>query len=67
MVLSPVIDARVYAIRQIMHTNDDETCKKTLQCQVPEMRQDNVIIIDEKVLPDQKPPPGSAEAEYAAA
>lgn len=38
-----------------MHNNDDETCVRILQSQAPAMDKSSVILIDEKVLPDEKP------------
>ncbi|KAL1987270.1 hypothetical protein VTN96DRAFT_4298 [Rasamsonia emersonii] len=51
----PVKGARAYYFRQIMHNNDDETCVRILQSQAPAMDKSSVILIDEKVLPDEKP------------
>lgn len=43
-------------MRQCLHNNSDETCIKMLQSQLPALGPDSVLIIDEKVLPDEKPP-----------
>ncbi|GJN82284.1 hypothetical protein PLIIFM63780_005823 [Purpureocillium lilacinum] len=62
----PVKGARVYYFRQIMHNNDDETCIRILQAQLPAMGPDSVIVIDDKTLPDEKPPQGAPGIEYTA-
>ncbi|KAK2594288.1 hypothetical protein QQS21_007994 [Conoideocrella luteorostrata] len=61
-----VKNARVYYFRQIMHNNDDEACIRILQSQIPAMGPDSVIIIDDKTLPDDKPPQGTPGVEYTA-
>ncbi|KAK7408045.1 hypothetical protein QQX98_009818 [Neonectria punicea] len=62
----PVKNSRVYYFRQIMHNFDDEKCVKILKSQIPAMGPDSVIVIDDKVLPDSKPPPGTPGVEYTA-
>ncbi|KAF7561618.1 hypothetical protein G7046_g2514 [Stylonectria norvegica] len=62
----PVKDARVYYFRQIMHNFDDETCIRILQSQLPAMGPHSVVIIDDKVLPDEKPQPDMPGVEYTA-
>ena len=49
-----------------MHNNDDETCIRILKAQIPAMDKNSVIVIDDKTLPDEKPPPGTAGVEYTA-
>lgn len=66
MMTSSILDARVYYFRQIMHNNDDETCIRILRSQLPAMSADAVIIIDDKTLPDNKPPQGTPGVEYTA-
>ncbi|KAL1962581.1 hypothetical protein VTN77DRAFT_9374 [Rasamsonia byssochlamydoides] len=55
LIEQPVKGARAYYFRQILHNNDDETCIRILQSQAPAMDKSSVILIDEKVLPDEKP------------
>ena len=50
-----------------MHNFDDETCVKVLQSQIPAMSPNSVIVVDDRVLPDAKPPPGMPGVEYTAA
>jgi hypothetical protein len=57
--------ARAYYFRQILHINDDETCHQILKSQIPAMSKDSVILIDEKVLPDDQT--DAASGEYATA
>lgn len=49
-----------------MHNNDDETCLRILKSQLPAMGPNSVIIIDDKTLPDEKPPQGTPGVEYTA-
>ncbi|KAG3176827.1 hypothetical protein PC129_g25540 [Phytophthora cactorum] len=49
-----------------MHNYDDETCIRILTCQIPSMGPNSVIVIDDKVLPDSKPPPDTPGVEYTA-
>ncbi len=37
-----------------MHNNDDDTCVRILRAQMPAMGLHSVILIDDKVLPDEK-------------
>lgn len=60
----PSQGARVYYFRQIMHNYDDETCIRILQAQAPALRPGSVIVVDDKSLPDEKPPQGSPALEY---
>lgn len=60
------LDASVYYFRQIMHNNDDATCIRILQSQLPAMGAASVIIIDDKCLSDEKPPQDSPGIEYTA-
>ncbi|KAK8093327.1 S-adenosyl-L-methionine-dependent methyltransferase [Apiospora hydei] len=60
-------DARAYYFRQIMHNYDDEICIAILKAHVGAMGEHSVILIDDKVLPDEKPPAGSPGVEYTAA
>jgi hypothetical protein len=57
--------ARAYYFRQVLHNNDDDTCHRILKCQIPAMSEDSVILIDEKVLPDNKT--DTAGGEYTSA
>ncbi|KAG6368470.1 hypothetical protein INS49_002677 [Diaporthe citri] len=63
----PVKGARVYYFRQIIHNFDDVACVRILESQVPALGPDNVIVIDDKVLSDNKPPAGTPGIEYTAA
>ncbi|OAA35865.1 O-methyltransferase, family 2 [Beauveria brongniartii RCEF 3172] len=63
----PVKDACVYYFRQIMHNNDDATCIRILQSQLPAMGPSSVIVIDDKCLSDDKPPQDAPGVEYTAA
>lgn len=49
-----------------MHNNDDATCIRILQSQIPAMGPDSVIIIDDKCLSNEKPPQGTPGVEYTA-
>lgn len=49
-----------------MHNFDDETCIRILKSQIPAMGPNSIIVIDDKVLPDSKPPPGTPDVEYTA-
>lgn len=49
-----------------MHNNDDETCIRILQSHIPALGPNSVIIIDDKTLPDEKPPQGTPGVEYTA-
>ena len=55
----------MYYFRQIFHNNNDETCHRILQSHLPALKQDSVILIDDKVLPDESPQGGPVE--YTAA
>ncbi|RKF72884.1 O-methyltransferase lepI [Golovinomyces cichoracearum] len=48
--------AYVYYIRQVLHQHTDEAVIGILKAQAPAMREDSVLLIDEKVLPDMKIP-----------
>lgn len=50
-----------------MHNFDDETCICILQSQLPAMGPNSTIVLDDKVLPDEKPAPGTPGVEYTAA
>ncbi|KAM3450323.1 hypothetical protein MY3296_006211 [Beauveria thailandica] len=63
----PVKNACVYYFRQIMHNNDDATCIRILQSQLPAMGPSSVIVIDDKCLSDDKPPHDAPGVEYTAA
>ncbi|KAM3427705.1 hypothetical protein NHJ13734_008887 [Beauveria thailandica] len=63
----PVKNACVYYFRQIMHNNDDATCIRILQSQLPAMGPSSVIVIDDKCLSDDKPPQDAPGVEYTAA
>ncbi|CAG9951641.1 unnamed protein product [Clonostachys rosea f. rosea IK726] len=62
----PVKDSRVLYFRQILHNNDDETCKKILQAQLSAMGSNTVLVIDDKVLPDRELLTDSMDSEYQA-
>lgn len=53
--------ARAYYFRQIFHNNSDEICHRILQSHLPAMDSSSVLLIDDKVLPDEKPLNGSVE------
>lgn len=53
--------ARAYYFRQIFHNNNDATCHQILQSHLPVLDSSSVILIDDKVLPDEKPPGGAVE------
>ena len=53
--------ARTYYFRQIFHNNNDETCRRILQSHLSAMDASSVLLIDDKVLPDEKPLGGSVE------
>lgn len=61
------LGARVYYFRQIIHNFDDAACVRILESQVPALGHDSVIVIDDKVLSDNKPPAGTPGIEYTAA
>lgn len=70
IVASPEPDrlgARVYYLRQIIHNFDDAACARILESQVPALGPDSVIVTDDKVLSDNKPPAGTPGIEYTAA
>ena len=54
----------MYYFRQIMHNNNDETCLKILRATAQAMSEKSVIIIDDKALSDDKPPPDAPGVEY---
>ncbi|KAK8129181.1 S-adenosyl-L-methionine-dependent methyltransferase [Apiospora kogelbergensis] len=56
----PVKNARAYYFRQIMHNYDDDVCITILKAHIGAMGNHSVILIDDKVLPDAKPPPRCA-------
>ena len=70
-IMSLYADARVYYFRAVFHNNDDAACLKILESTIPAMGENSVIVIDDKVLPDDKMTPGSIEkgagAEYGSA
>ncbi|KAJ4253455.1 hypothetical protein NW762_010613 [Fusarium torreyae] len=51
----------------MMRNFNDETCIKILRSQLSAMGPNSVIVIDDKVLPDTKPLPGTPGVEYTAA
>jgi hypothetical protein len=61
VIADTALGARVYYFRQIFHNNNDETCTKILESHLPAMDSTSVILIDDKVLPDEKPPGGAVE------
>ncbi|KAK7949410.1 uncharacterized protein PG986_010296 [Apiospora aurea] len=63
----PVRDARAYYFRQVMHNYDDKICIAILKAHGGAMGEHSVILIDDKVLPDDGPPTGSPGVEYTAA
>lgn len=50
-----------------MHNYDDETCIAILKAQLGAMGNHSLILIDDKVMPDEKPPAESPGVEYTAA
>ena len=50
----PVIGAKAYFMRRIMHDWSDETCKSILKNIIPSMSVDSKILINELILPDEK-------------
>ncbi|KAL1872959.1 hypothetical protein Daus18300_004099 [Diaporthe australafricana] len=63
----PVIGARAYYFRQILHNFEDAACVRILESQIPALGPDSVVVIDEKALPDDKPPATTPGVEYTAA
>lgn len=51
----------MYYFRQIFHNNSDDTCRQILASHLPAMDDSSVILIDDKVLPDEKAPGGGGE------
>jgi hypothetical protein len=58
------LGARVYYFRQIMHNNNDETCLQILRTTADAMDEKSAIIIDDKCLSNDKPPPDAPGVEY---
>ncbi|KAH6676315.1 putative sterigmatocystin 8-O-methyltransferase precursor [Halenospora varia] len=63
----PILHARAYYFRQIFHNNDDATCLKILASHIPALSPESVILIDDKVLPDDEGEVGRVEKEYPSA
>lgn len=61
------LGARVYYFRQILHNFDDDACVRILESQISALGPDSIIVIDDKVLPDDKPAVGTPGIEYTAA
>lgn len=61
------LGAWMYYFRQILHNFDDAACVRILESQIPALCPASVIVIDDKVLPDNKPPAGTPGIEYTAA
>lgn len=59
--------ARVYYFRQILHNFDDDACVRILKSQTSALGPESVVVIDDKVLPDDKPAVGTPGIEYTAA
>lgn len=59
--------ACVYYFRQILHNFDDAACVRILESQIPALSPNSVVVVDDKVLPDNKPPVGTPGIEYTAA
>lgn len=57
----------MYYFRQIIHNFDDATCVRILQAQIPALGPQSVIVLDDKVLPDEKLPASTPGVEYTAA
>ncbi|KAF4637649.1 hypothetical protein G7Y89_g412 [Cudoniella acicularis] len=57
----PIKGARAYYFRQIFHNNNDAVCLQILQAHIPSLSPSSVILIDDKVLPDEKPEGGAVE------
>ncbi|KAF9883253.1 hypothetical protein FE257_003809 [Aspergillus nanangensis] len=49
----PVKHARAYYFRQIFHNHDKEACLRILGAHVSAMGPDSVLLIDDKVIPDE--------------
>ncbi|KAK8005959.1 HET-domain-containing protein [Apiospora marii] len=67
LVADPLEGSRAYYFRQIMHNYDDDTCITILKAHLGAMGKHSVILIDDKVLPGEKPPADSPGVEYTAA
>ncbi|KAF9695382.1 hypothetical protein EKO04_006678 [Ascochyta lentis] len=65
----PIHNARAYYLRQILHNYDDPTCIHILQMHLPALQHNpsSRLYIDDKVLPDAKPPASAPGVEYTAA
>lgn len=61
------LDACVYYFRQILHNFDDAACVRILESHIHALGPGSIVVIDDKVLPDIKPPVGTAGTEYTAA
>lgn len=59
-------DACVYYFRQILHNNTDEDCVRIVRSHLPAMGPRSRVVIDEKCLPDEKPPPDAPGVDYTA-
>ncbi|KAK2598508.1 hypothetical protein N8I77_011917 [Diaporthe amygdali] len=56
----------VSTIRQVLHNFDDAASVRILKSQIPALRPESVVVIDDKVLPNDKPPAGTLGVEYTA-
>ncbi|KAJ4337248.1 hypothetical protein N0V95_008385 [Ascochyta clinopodiicola] len=65
----PVHNARAYYLGHILQAHDDDTCIHILQMHLPALQHNPAsrLYIDDKILPDAKPPVTAPGAEYAAA
>ncbi|OBT67943.1 hypothetical protein VE03_02502 [Pseudogymnoascus sp. 23342-1-I1] len=59
LIEQPVKDARAYY--QIVHNHNDETCHRILAAHLSALSPSSVTLIDDKILPDEKPVTGSVE------
>ena len=41
-------------MRQVLHSHNDEVAMRILKAQLPAMSADSVLLIDDKVIPDEK-------------
>lgn len=66
-IVSDRLGARVYYFRQTLHNFDDDACVRILKSQISALGPDSVVVIDDKVLPDDKPAAETPGIEYTAA
>lgn len=56
----------MYYFRYVFHNCSDETGLRIIRNHIPAMGPKSVMVIDENVLPDDKPAPGTPGAEASA-